>query len=1030
MGSYKDYQENVNPLQDIMNHQHRSPLKELASSRTILSVPKSPGTPSKSKVNNIQYFDNNAFSSTSNFELEKAKRLEALISNKFAKRPVTGGIPPKFEHISKLNRSSNIAAVASQREKAHEEASPPKRQRLEETDDTDDVCIIEEKINRPRESTVNNDREHTVQGTQSRNNIQVTSTITKQSIPANLTIDTTPKVPPKVANAGKSTSNIASRSILVNNDREHTVQGTQSRNNIQVTSTITKQSIPANLTIDTTPKVPQKVANAARRSEREQQSNGTNNFASNSTHNNDKEFFDSLRLDNITSRKHKLRELESKYRKNVNGISVSEDMQILKKQINMLIQGIEQSEKIRLDIAESKSIIISEKYTCKKCMKGYEKRGNIINHILDLHPEIIEEYKPAEINDAASTVINDRDETSSLSSHSHSINSQITLMDSNVAPYRTSSAASQSHSVHSQVTLLNNNEATHRGLSSASSTTSQHSIHSQNTVLNNNIPPHRELNAEFNIRKDNNNLVLNQADPVGQNIPVSRGRNEIVNASTQSTKPIPVKSNDSRVPLQTAGKFNSMGKAPTEFLPTDTTNAHLQTTVVEIEQDNPVWKRIDINFVPRKLVDFLGHESFELFEKHERMIRNWMKKLRSNSSATSTTKPTKSASPQKPKRNNLTLYDGSAQVNKYKLDLLYNKAELEQINHCYTNNKIDELCKSCVYKLVEFQAKQYAVSTAAYNEHERISKDRRLSNQEKKRKIKELVSTRDEYSFIRERLNKVNTGSSRFKQNTFVINYNRTYFLLLQKAFNDMKIRDFVQLDQPNLAQYNFGIYCSKLMDDIVNEFLVQVTVICMNFAYQKRQVTLTKELLSQYQVFFKMTNKDATYLEPCAPDVQNFFKKNYSKCLPNIDVLEILIIDCLLRRCFSDENTMHEGLDELIFEHLKSPQPIFKFLMYMKFTERYLEIIRELLLKFLFQLSVEVLKLKKEKNSTTLVTFEELIEACEIVGVFGSSYIHYLKKAYKQYFKETIGKSCNNIISKNYVVNSDGLLTQKRTIK
>ncbi|XP_008207446.1 uncharacterized protein LOC100124018 [Nasonia vitripennis] len=968
MGSYKDYQENINPLQDIMNHQHRSPLKELASSRTILSIPKSPGTPSKSKVKNIRCCDNNAFSSTSNFELEKAKRLEALISNKFAKRPVTGGISPNFEHISKLNPSSNTAAVAIQREKTPEEASPPKRQRLEETDDTDDVCIIEEKINRPRESTVNNDRVHTTQGTHSRNNIQVTSTITKQSIPANLTIDTTPKVPPKVANAPRG-------------------------------------------------------------SEREQQSNGTNNFASNSTQNNDKEFFDSLRLDNIISRKHELRGLESEYRKNVNGISVSEAMQTLKKQINMLIQSIERSERIRLDIAESKSIIISEKYTCKKCMKGYEKRGNIVNHILALHPEIIEEYKPAEINDAASTVINDRDETSSLSSHSHSINSQITLMDSNVAPYRTSSAASQSHSVHSQVTLLNNNETTHRGLSSASSTTSQRSIHSQNTVLNNNIPPHRELNAEFNIRTDNNNLVLNEAEPVGQNIPVSRGRDEIVNASTPSTKPIPVKSKDSRAPLQTAGKFNPMGKAPTEFLPTDTTNAHLQTTVVEIEQDNPVWKRIDINFAPRKQVDFLGHESFELFEKHERMIRNWMKKLRSNSSATSTNKTKKSASPQIPKRNNLTLYDGSAQVNKYKLDLLYNKAELEQINHCYTNKKIDDLCESCVYKLVEFQAKQYAVSTAAYNEHERISKDRRLSSQEKKRKIKELVSTRDEYSLIRERLNKVNAGSSRFKQNTFVINYNRTYFLLLQKAFNDMKIRDFVQLDQSNLSQYNFGIYCSKLMDDIVNEFLVQVTVICMNFAYQKRQVTLTKELLSQYQVFFKMTNKDATYLEPCAPDVQNFFKKNYSKCLPNIDVLEILIIDCLLRRCFSDENTMHEGLDELIFEHLKSPQPIFKFLMYMKFTERYLEIIRELLLKFLFQLSVEVLNLKKERNSTTLVTFEELIEACEIVGVFGSSYIHYLKKAYKQYFKETIGKICNNIIGKNFVLNSDGLLIQKRTI-
>lgn len=105
--------------------------------------------------------------------------------------------------------------------------------------------------------------------------------------------------------------------------------------------------------------------------------------------------------------------MESDYRNNVDGITYSEPMQELKKQINILKQDIERSERNRLDICDSESIILLGKYTCKKCRKGYGKPGTIINHILACHPEVAQKYKPAPIvNDVASTVINDRDDES------------------------------------------------------------------------------------------------------------------------------------------------------------------------------------------------------------------------------------------------------------------------------------------------------------------------------------------------------------------------------------------------------------------------------------------------------------------------------------------------------------------------------------------------------------------------------------------------------------------------------------------
>ncbi|XP_008207450.1 uncharacterized protein LOC103316253 isoform X2 [Nasonia vitripennis] len=683
----------------------------------------------------------------------------------------------------------------------------------------------------------------------------------------------------------------------------------QYHTNIQATT----MPIPLNLTVHTGPEVPPKLANTPSGLGREQQNNGTYSFAMKLTQNNTEDFFESLKLDNIRLRKKHLTYLESEYRNNVDGITYSEAMQELKKEVNILKQSIERSERIRLDIAETKAILRLGKYICKKCKRGYEKPGNIFNHILASHPEIVEEYKLAQMNHTASTVIDDG--ASSLSSHSHSIHSHITLMDSTVSPQRVA-------------------------------------------------------NAAFNLQKENSNQTQTERNPARKNISSRRNVN---------TRP--------------------------EHALAKTTNPrmYLQTTA-EIMPDNPLWKRIEINFVPRKPVDFLGHKSFELFEKNERMIRNWMKKSRSNNLTTRTNKNI-NITPRVVSGKNTTFHDGSVQINKYYLDLLYNKAELEQINHCYANKKIMDLCESCLNKLVEFQAKQYAVSKAAYDEYKKITESNSLSNEKKRSKIKKIINTRDEYSLIRERLQSVNAKRGLFKLNAVVVKYNRNYFVLLQKAFNDTNIQDYVQLDESNRPEYNLGIYCSKLMDDIVNEFLVQVTVICMNFAYQKRQVTLTKELLSQYQASFKMTNKDATYLEPCSR-MEFYFEKNYMNLLPKDKNLEELIIDCLLRHCFGDNNTMHESLDELIFEHLKSPQPIFKFLMYMKFTTPYLKMITVLLLLFLFQLSVEVLKLKKEKKNKCLVTFEELIEACEIVGVFGSSYLHNLKKSYTQYFEAFVLQS------------------------
>lgn len=107
---------------------------------TTISISKPSGTPSnKPQIKNIQHFDGNKVSLTPASELKLFQRPKESISNPLAKRPITKGMPPNVEHIQHKVMRKN--------------ASSPKRQRLQKINDADDICIIEEKIEKTREST-------------------------------------------------------------------------------------------------------------------------------------------------------------------------------------------------------------------------------------------------------------------------------------------------------------------------------------------------------------------------------------------------------------------------------------------------------------------------------------------------------------------------------------------------------------------------------------------------------------------------------------------------------------------------------------------------------------------------------------------------------------------------------------------------------------------------------------------------------------------------------------------------------------
>lgn len=371
--------------------------------------------------------------------------------------------------------------------------------------------------------------------------------------------------------------------------------------------------------------------------------------------------------------------------------------------------------------------------------------------------------------------------------------------------------------------------------------------------------------------------------------------------------------------------------------------------------------------------------------------------------------------------------DDDAPLKNYFLNLIHTKEDLQQIDHCFNPNKIyTDPCDDCRLKLAEIEAQQYARSNAAFEEHKKISADATLSRSEKKIALRELVNGQDDYKLIRKRLEMIQEKRGEFDQIPEVVQYNRNWNKWLVKAFNDLRIQRCVELNRPKLGKLGFGIYCSKLMDDVVNAFFVQVTVTCMNFAYQEGKVMLTKEILVRYQAFFKMTNRDASYLEPYTQEMRALLTNEYERFLPSSEIMKILITDTLFRQCFSDDDLIHASLDSLIFEHFKSPQPIFKFLMYMKFTKDYLVEMKILLLRFLFQIAVEVLKLKKRSVTNNLVTYSELIEACEIVGVFGSSYTNYLKHAYQQYQENTMA----DLQNQGYVLGVDGTFIKEKNIQ
>lgn len=396
----------------------------------------------------------------------------------------------------------------------------------------------------------------------------------------------------------------------------------------------------------------------------------------------------------------------------------------------------------------------------------------------------------------------------------------------------------------------------------------------------------------------------------------------------------------------------------------------------------------NIRLVLRKPINLFGSESFKMFEEESKKIRLWLKKPNKSADIVNHKSLKKSKNSSK-----------SCNADRVDMTVIYSEDELNQIKHCFNlNPNAASLCKDCHLNLVKYQANVYALSNKAFKDQEKILNNKTLNKRDRKELLKELYK-KDEYRLIRMRLDTIRKHRDTFNLIPDLVRFKNKYFKMLEKAFNDKMFQQCIGLNLRKNEKFRFGIFCGKLMDDIANEFLVHVTATCMNFAYNDNRIMLTEEHLRRYQLLFETTNKDATYFQQFSLFLAQHVKTKYGNYLPNTKNLEVIITDCLLRYSFCDIDSLHESLDNLIFEQHKSPQPIFKFLTYMKFSRPYLTLLNSLLLRFLSKISIEVLQLKKESNSGQEVSYDELIEACEIVGVFSSSYTHYLKRAYGQYY-------------------------------
>ncbi|XP_031786928.1 uncharacterized protein LOC100680398 isoform X2 [Nasonia vitripennis] len=492
--------------------------------------------------------------------------------------------------------------------------------------------------------------------------------------------------------------------------------------------------------------------------------------------------------------------------------------------------------------------------------------------------------------------------------------------------------------------------------------------------------------------------------------PQDRSRNEHVYAPLLSDEPRPSTSNPTDtnfLEIEPIDRVNTRASNKTAGPAPSISNEDIET---EVE---------DMYMVLRKPINLFGSESFDLFEKESKKIKSWLKKSNKSPETVDQRNSKKNKKNKKSHSHNNTI-DDDAPMKRYYMAVIYSEDELNQIKHCYNlNPNSASLCQNCLLNLVKYQANAYAQSNKAFKEQEKIVNNKALNPKHKKELLKELYK-KDDYRLIRKRLETLRKHRQTFDLITDLIRFSVKYFKMFETSFNDKMFQESVKLIVRQNKKFKFGLFCGKLMDDIANEFLVHVTVTCMNFAYNDKRITLTEEHLRKYQLLFETTNKDATYFEPFPSVLRKRIKTKYSNYLPTSKNLEIIIIDCLLRYSFCDINSLHENLDKLIFEHLKSPQPIFKFLMYMKFSRPYLTSLNGLLLRFLSKVAIQVLQLKKDSNSGYEVSYNELIEACEIVGVFSSSYTNYLKRSYGQYYAELRRRLANTItdLTRDYSYN------------
>ncbi|XP_008207453.1 uncharacterized protein LOC100678700 isoform X2 [Nasonia vitripennis] len=328
--------------------------------------------------------------------------------------------------------------------------------------------------------------------------------------------------------------------------------------------------------------------------------------------------------------------------------------------------------------------------------------------------------------------------------------------------------------------------------------------------------------------------------------------------------------------------------------------------------------------------------------------------------------------------------------------------QLNEIKHCLNKNpNAKSLCELCQVKVVEHTATVFAQSEKALKEQMEIMNNERLGKIERQKKLRESYK-KDAYRLIRMRLENLRERRGQFRMLPELVRFNDKYYKMLEIAFNDRMLQEHIGLNVHGNEMFKFGELrlCGKLMDDLANQFLVIVTGTCMNSAHNQNRIMLTDKHIRQYKLNFVTTNKDATYFESFGPRLMNHIIEKYQNYLPGSKELEVIITDCLLRYSFPDDGSLYRDLklEDFIFKHLKSPQPIFKFLMNMKFSRPYLTLLNSLLLRFLLKIAIAVLQLKNKTNSGYRVSYTELIEACEIVGVFKSSYTYCLKEAYDNY--------------------------------